>query len=108
MPTQFSVYRNPGRNKPAIPFVVVAQANDFRSSASRVVVPLVSLDEFPLSDREVSPHFTIGDAKVAFSPLQITNVPCDILADPVASLAGYAVRATAAMDAMFSTVWLRP
>ena len=40
---QFDVHRNPGKNRDAIPFVVLVQSSLFDSYRRRVVVPLVEL-----------------------------------------------------------------
>ncbi len=68
MPEQLSVHRNPGRNKTAIPFVVV-QSNWFRTSGRRVVVPLVAAGVFRAADSEVGPHFVVEGQEVALDPL---------------------------------------
>jgi hypothetical protein len=39
--TQFDVYRNPGRHRDSIPFVVVVQSSLYDDYRRRVVVPLV-------------------------------------------------------------------
>jgi len=105
MTDQLSVHRNPGRNHRVIPFVVVVQSNRFRDSARRVVVPLVAAEEFGLPDSDVGPHFVIGDRTVVLAPLQITNVPCDVLGPSVASLGGDDSRVVNALDALLSRAW---
>jgi len=42
---QFDVHRNTGRNRTAIPYVVIVQSSYFEKSRRRVVVPLVSVAE---------------------------------------------------------------
>ena len=105
MADQLSVHPNPGRNKQAIPFVVVVQSNRFRHSGRRVVVPLVAVEEFRTSDSDVGPHFVIGDRTVVLDPLQITNVPRDALGPSVSSLLNEEGRIINALDALLSRAW---
>jgi toxin CcdB len=105
MPDQLSVHRNPGRNKDVIPFVVVVQSNRFRNSVRRVIVPLVAAEAFALADSDVGPHFMIGGNEVVLDPLQITNVPRDLLGPPVASPANEDNRVINALDALLSRAW---
>lgn len=85
MSDQFNVHRNPGRTRSVVPFVVVVQSNRFSNAAHQVVVPMVAAEAFGLADSDVGPHFMIGDRKVVLAPLQITNVPSDVLGAPVAA-----------------------
>jgi toxin CcdB len=105
MPDQLSVHRNPGRNKGVVPFVVVVQSNRFRNSVRRVVVPLVAAEAFALADSDVGPHFMIGDREVVLDPLQITNVPRDLLGPAVGSLTSEESRVINALDALLSRAW---
>ena len=102
---QLSVHDNPGRNRRAIPFVVVVQSNRFGASRRRVVVPLLDADEFGVPDSDVGPHFVVDGRKVVLDPRQITNVPLDVLGPQVASLAAQDVRVINALDALFSRAW---
>jgi toxin CcdB len=105
MPDQLSVHRNPGRNHQAIPFVVVIQSNRFRNSARRVIVPLVAAEEFGLPDSDIGPHFVVGDREVVLAPLQMTNVPSNVLGDSIMSLASDDSRIVNALDALLSRAW---
>lgn len=102
MPDQLSVHRNPGRNKAAIPFVVVVQSNQFRPSVQRVVVPLVAASAFASPDSDAGPHFVIDGQTVAFDALQISNVPRDMLGPSVASLEAEGDRIVRALDMLLS------
>jgi toxin CcdB len=105
MADQLSVHRNPGRNHKVIPFVVVVQSNRFRNSARRVIVPLVAAEEFGLADSDIGPHFVIGDREVVLAPLQITNIPSNVLGPPLMSLASEDSRIVNALDALLSRAW---
>ncbi len=105
MTDQLSVHRNPGRNHRVIPFVVVVQSNQFRGSARRVIVPLLSAEEFGLPDSDIGPQFVIADQRVVFDPRQITNVPRNLLGPSVASLASEDTRIVNYLDMMLSRAW---
>jgi toxin CcdB len=105
MADQLSVHRNPGRNRQVIPFVVVVQSNRFRGSARRVIVPLLSAEEFGLPDSDIGPHFVIDNRRVVLDPRQITNVPWDSLGPAVGSLVSEDARIVNALDAMLSHAW---
>jgi toxin CcdB len=47
----------------------------------------------------------IGGKEVVLDPLQITNVPRDLLGPPVASLANEDNRVINALDALLSRAW---
>jgi len=105
MPDQLDVHRNPGRNKSVIPFVVVVQSNQFRETVRTVVVPLVLASAFGLPDSDVGPHFVIDGRTVILDPLQITNVPGDVLGPSVATLTGEGDRVMRALDILLSRAW---
>jgi toxin CcdB len=105
MPDQLSVHRNPGRTHRVVPFVVVVQSNRFRNSARRVVVPLVAAEEFGLADSDVGPHFMVGGKEVVLAPLQITNVPREVLGPSIKSLISEDSRVVHALDALLSRAW---
>jgi toxin CcdB len=105
MPDQLSVHRNPGRNKAVIPFVVTVQSNRFRTSAHRVVVPLVAARVFGVPDSDVGPRFVVEGQDVVLDPLQITNVPHKALGPAVASLVDDGDRVMFALDVLLSRAW---
>jgi len=105
MTDQLAVHRNPGRNRQAIPYVVVVQCNRFRDAARRVVVPLLAAEAFGQPDSDVGPHFTIEGSEVVLAPLQITNLSRDSLGPPIASLLGSEHRIVNALDALLSQAW---
>lgn len=43
---RFDVYRNPGRNRETIPYLLEVQSNVISALASRIVIPLRTLDGF--------------------------------------------------------------
>lgn len=105
MTDQLGVYRNPGRNRAVIPYVVVVQSNEFRAAARRIVVPLVTASAFAAADSDVGPHFEIEGRTVILDPLQITNVPADVLGPPVGNLVNQEDRVMRALDIVLSRAW---
>jgi toxin CcdB len=85
---QFDVHRNPGRNRAAIPFVVVVQSASFDHAATRLVAPLVvsGADE-PWRYPARLPRFMIEGQTLALDPLLLQAVPRAALGPVVASLA---------------------
>lgn len=106
---QFDVYRNTGRNRTGIPFVVVVQSSFFGKSKRRVVVPLVSAEamakvaELPAST--LNPVFVVEQMRVVLHPLEIVSVPTEFLRECVGSLAGESDTIVAALDELFSRAW---
>lgn len=105
MPGQLDAHRDPGKNKSVVPFVVVVQSNQFRAAARRVVVPLVTASAFGSPGSDVGPHFAIDGQTVVLDPLQIANVPGDMLGPSVASLTGEGDRIMRALDILLSRAW---
>ena len=105
MPEQLSVHRNPGRNRATIPFLLTVQSNRFRSSARRVVVPLVTAAAFGVPDSDVGPRFVVEGQEVVLDPLQITNLPRNALGPAVASLEDNGDRIMNALDILLSRAW---
>lgn len=106
---QFDVYRNSGRNRAGIPYVVVVQSSYFSKSKRRVVVPLVSAEamakvaELPASP--VNPAFVVDETRVILHPLEIVSVPMEFLRERVGSLADSGDAIVSALDELFSRAW---
>jgi len=75
---QFDVYRNIGRQRENIPFVVVVQSSLFDNYRRRVVVPLVrksALGEMVTAlAARMNPVFTIEGMEVVLHPLEMVSV----------------------------------
>lgn len=106
MSEQFAVHRSPGRNR-RIRFVVNVQSNRFHRSARCAVVPLIETASFGAPESDVGPRFIVEGAQVVLDPLQITNLPRELLGTIVTSLAEHEDRITNAIDAMLSKAWHR-
>ena len=89
--SQFDIHRNTGRNREAIPYVLVVQSSLFSRAQRRVVVPLVSVEilgrvaQLPASS--VNPVFDVEGRPVVLNPLEIVSIPLDALGEHVGSLA---------------------
>ncbi len=83
---RFDVFRNPGRQRSTIPFVVVLQNKRFDAIATRFVAPLV-LGVPRRAEYYLTPHFIIEGRQVTMDVYNLTTVLAAKLGDPVASLA---------------------
>ena len=96
---QFDVYRNRGRQREVIPFVVAVQSSLYDDYGRRVVVPLVrasALDN--IANVRLNPTFKIKNLAVVLHPLEIVSVPVSVLGEPVASLKADAERVIGSLD----------
>jgi toxin CcdB len=84
---------------------VVVQSNRFRTSARRVVVPLVAAEAFGQVVSDFGPRFIVEGQHVVLDPLQITNIPRDVLGPPILSLNAHDGRVINAIEALLSRAW---
>jgi toxin CcdB len=82
--------QNPGkRTGHAYPFLVVLQSGRWTTTNTRLVAPLVLRSATPLVEvahSVLTPIFNINGREVFLNPFDVTPVPLDRLAKPVASL----------------------
>lgn len=103
---QFDVHRNQGRNRNAIPFVVLVQSSLFDDYRRQVVVPLVRKSALGrLSHASFNPSFRIEGTQVVLHPLEIVSVAVDALGVKVDSLAADGDRIIDALDQLLSRAW---
>jgi len=103
---QFDVHRNLGRQKEAIPFVVVVQSSQFDDYRRRVVVPLVRASTVGKSElRHFNPAFKICGTSVVLHPLEIVSVALEQLGPVVGSLSAEGQQIIAALDELVSRAW---
>lgn len=103
---QFDVLQNLGRQKDAIPFVVVVQSSQFDDYRRRVVVPLAraaALSKTALP--RFNPPFKIRGVAVILHPLEIASVAVSDLGPKVGSLRADGEQIVAALDELFSRAW---
>ena len=106
---QFDVHRNIGKQREAIPYVVIVQSSLFDSYRRRVVIPLVRRSSLDSSatfvNLPLNPVFTIEGIEVVLHPLEIVSVATDQLGEKVATLAQEGDRITGAMDELLTRAW---
>ncbi len=106
---QFDVHKNIGKQREAIPYVVIVQSSLFDSYRRRVVIPLVRSSHLDnaamLTSSSLNPAFTIQGIKVVLHPLEIVSVATEQLGEKVASLAEEGDRITNAMDELLTRAW---
>ena len=84
---QFDVFRNPGRQREVIPFVVVLQNARFDRGDTRFVAPLVRSEVARIAEHHLAPRFIVEDVEVTLDVFNLATLPSDRLGRPVASLA---------------------
>jgi len=106
---QFDVHRNIGRQRGAIPFVVVVQSSLFNKYRRRVVVPLVRRSELDNSNAFVgsrmNPVFTVEGVEVVLHPLEMVSVAMEQLGEKVDSLAQNGDHIADALDELLTRSW---
>nr|MBW4036642.1 hypothetical protein [Pseudomonadota bacterium] len=80
------VFRNPGRQRHAIPYVVVLQNDRFARSATRFVAPLVLAGTASVTEHYLVPRFEIEGVEVMLDVFNLATIPADRLGQPVAAL----------------------
>ena len=90
---QFDVFRNPGRQRDAIPFVVVLQNARYDRVATRLVAPLLRHGAAPIADHSLAPRFIVDGLAVVMDVFNLATAFPDRLEVPVASLADEGSRA---------------
>jgi toxin CcdB len=103
---QFDVHRNTGKQRNAIPFVVLVQSSLFDGHRRRVVVPLVRRSRLDkISNPRFNPGFKIAGITVVQHPPEIVSVPVDKLGDRVTSLGADGARIIDALDELLTRSW---
>jgi toxin CcdB len=106
---QFDVHRNIGKQREAIPYVVIVQSSLYDSYRRRVVIPLVrrsNLDNAAaLVGLSLNPVFMVEGIEVVLHPLEIVSVAMDQLGEKIATLEQEGDRIAAAMDEILTRAW---
>ena len=75
---QFDVHRNTGKQREAIPYVIIVQSSLFDSYRRRVVIPLVRRSNLASSasfvDLPLNPVFIVEGIEVILHPLEIVSL----------------------------------
>lgn len=100
---QFDVHRNGGKQKDAIPFVVVVQSGLFDGYRRRVVIPLVKKAEInQIPNPRLNPTFKVKNVAVVLHPLEIVSVANDSLGERIGSLAAEGDAIIAALNELIT------
>lgn len=106
---QFDVHRNTGKQREAIPYVVIVQSSLFDNYRRRVVIPLVRRSHLDstasLAGTPLNPAFTVEGIEVVLHPLEIVSVATDQLGEMIATLEHEGDRITAALDELLTRAW---
>ena len=106
---QFDVHRNIGRQRGAIPYVVIVQSSLFDKYRRRVVVPMVRRSEVDnlssMAGLRMNPVFSIEGVDVVLHPLEIVSVALEQLGEKVTSLAQDGNSITDALDELLTRSW---
>jgi len=80
---QFDVYRNTGRQREAVPFIVAVQSSLYDDYGRRVVIPLVKASALGIiANPRLNPTFKIKNIAVVLHPLEIVSVSVSVLGEP--------------------------
>ena len=84
---QFDVHRNAGRNRVAVPYVVVVQSARLDGLPTRVVIPLVIPSQPYQRDPRLAPSFWVERREVVAHAWETQTIPRIALGSLLASLA---------------------
>ena len=103
---QFDVHRNKGKNRDAIPYVVLVQSALYDNYCRRVVVPLVRKSGLgTIGNSSFNPTFKIEGIAVVLHPLEIVSVANEQLGEFVKSLDAEGGRIIDALDELLTRAW---
>lgn len=85
--TQFDVYLNPNADtRDAVPCLLDVQSDLLDGLATRVVVPLIAVEEMAVAARDLNPQFRVKSVAVVMSTAGLAGVSARSLGDKVVSL----------------------
>jgi toxin CcdB len=103
---QFDVHRNVGKQREAIPFVVIVQSALFDDFRRRLVVPLVRCTAgVGVRATRLNPLFTVEGVRVVLHPLELVSVGLEQLGEKVGGLQDQGAAITDALDEVFTRAW---
>lgn len=102
---QFDVYLNPNADtRDAVPYLLDVQTDLLDGLATRVVVPLVAVEEMGVAARHLNPQFKIKGTAVVMSTAELAGVSTRSLGDKVASLKNRRDEIIAALDLLLTGI----
>ncbi|MCF8210980.1 MAG: CcdB family protein [Rhodoferax sp.] len=103
---QYDVHRNTGKQRGAIPYVVVVQSGLFAAYRRRIVVPLVLRKaNSAVRASRLNPFFTIEGIDLVLHPLEIVSIALDQLGETIGSLKEDGQAIADALDEVFTRSW---
>jgi toxin CcdB len=100
---RFDIYRNPGKNATAIPYLLEVQSNVISGLATRVVIPLRALAGFStltLPD-DLFPVITVEGSECFLDTPQLGAIPVSELKAKTGSAHEHQALSQAALDRVF-------
>jgi len=102
---QFDVYLNPNTStRKVIPYLLDVQADLLDMLATRVVAPLVLLEEMGLAAKHLNPQFKIKGVAVVMSTAELAGISTRSLGDKVTSLKNKRDEIISALDFLFTGI----
>ena len=95
--SKFDVYPNPD----GIGYLLDVQANLLEDLNTRVIVPLIPIDQAPEPTKRLNPIFRIDDADVVMLTHFLASVPRTVLRNPIKNLSENFAEITNALDMVF-------
>lgn len=100
---QFDVYINPNAaTRNLIPYLLDVQTDLLSDLGTRVVVPLVVVEEMGVVMKQLCPRFTLEGREVVMSTAELAGVPSRSFGQPMASLQNQRAEIVAALDLLFT------
>lgn len=100
---RFDVYRNAGKHKASVPFLLDIQSDHLHSLQTRIVVPLRLTTQLPNAEfpKDLNPVFLIAGVECFLDAPQLAAIPQHQLREKVGSLAGMQASITNSLDRLF-------
>ncbi len=76
---QFDVLRNPGRQREAVPYLVVLQSTRFEGAKTRFVAPLILASQANVREHYLAPRFMIEGTLVVMDVFNLATLPVERL-----------------------------
>ena len=102
---QFDVYLNTNADtRKAMPYLLDLQADLLDMLATRVVAPLVLVEEMGLAAKQLNPQFKIKGVAVVMSTAELAGISTRSLGDKVASLKNKRNEIISALNLLFTGI----
>lgn len=102
---QFDVYINPNPDtRKLIPYLLDVQTDLLDTLATRVVVPLILVEEMGQAAKQLNPQFKIKGTSVIMSTAELAGIASRSLGDKVTSLKNKRDEIIAALDLLITGI----